>query len=123
MANEISLTESLTCYKPSIMSSAIGRSVTGLQFTMTGNFFTEGSMSVATSATAIPLGQVVSPHWAWFNNLDPTNYVTIRNGSGGADLCQLFPGESAWVPLFSTCVPFAVAHTAAVQLEYLILSL
>ncbi len=125
MSSEITITGSLSCYKPSIMTSTIGRSVTGLAFNMAGLFLVQGSISVAISATAIPLGQVTAPHWAWFRNMDATNFVTIRNGSGGADLIKLLPGECTpgGVPLLDTSVPYAVANTAPVQLEYLIFSL
>lgn len=123
MANEISLNGALSFFKPSIMSSAIGRAVAGLQFSVAGTTFVEGSVLIGTSATVIPLGQVAAPHWAFFNNLDAANYLTIRNGSGGADLLKLLPGECAFVPLLDTSVPYALAHTANVQLEYLIISL
>ena len=123
MANEITLTSSLSAFKAAIMSAAVGRSVSGAQFTMTGNFYVEGTISVATSATVIPLGQVTAPHWAYFHNLDATNYLTIRNGSGGTDLLKLLAGEYAFVPLLDTSAPYAIADTAACLLEYLILSL
>lgn len=123
MANEVTVTASLSCNKPSVMSSAVGRAITNAQFTMTGNFYVAPeSMSVGTSATVIPLGQITAPHWAYFKNLDPTNYLTIRNGSGGADLCQLYPGEFAIIPLLTTCVPYAVANNAPVLMEFMILS-
>lgn len=44
MANEITFTFSLTAYKPSIMSSAVGRSVTGRQVNMAGVAMTEGTL-------------------------------------------------------------------------------
>lgn len=123
MANEISFTGSLSAFKASIVASAIGRAVTGLVFNMAGTYFTEGSMLVATSATAIPLGQVTAPHWSFFFNHDITNFVKIRNGSGGADLLKLLPGECAFCPLFDTSTPYAIADTASIILEFLILSL
>lgn len=123
VANEITLTASLSCYKPAVMSSAIGRSVTNLLFNMSGNLYTQDTMSVATSATVIPLGAVTAPHWAFFNNLDPTNFIKIRNGSGGADLIKLKPGECCFVPLLDTATPYAIADTGACLMEYLIISL
>lgn len=121
--NEITVTASLSAYKASVMSSAIGRSTVGATFTMTGNPYVEATISVATSATVIPLGQVTQPHWAYFKNLDAANYLTIRNGSGGADLVKLLAGEAAFVPLLDTSAPYAVANTGACLMEYLILSL
>lgn len=105
------------------MSSVIGRAVTNLLFTMTGNPYIEGVLSVLTSATVIPLGSVVAPHWSFFNNLDVTNFVKVRNGASGADLVKLKPGECAFFPLLDTAVPYAIADTATCLMEYLILSL
>jgi hypothetical protein len=121
--NEITVTASLSAYKASVMSSAIGRSVTGLTFTMTGSFYIEGVVSVGITATLIPLGGVTAPHWGYFINKDSTNYLTIRNGATGADVGQLFPGEPAYIPLLSTGVYYAVANTAPCLLEYMVLSL
>ncbi len=123
MANEITVSLALSCFKAAIMGAAIGKALNGLLFTMSGTLYNEGSILVGTSATAIPLGQVTAPHWAYFLNKDGTNYLTIRNGAAGADLVKLLPGEPALLPLLDTAVPYAVAHTAACQLEYLILSL
>lgn len=121
--NEIYLTASLSAYKASVMSSAIGRSITGATFTMTGNPYVEGSISVGITATLIPLAQVTAPHWSYFKNMDSTNYLTIRNGASGADLLKLLPGEAAFVPLLDTAAPYAIANTSPCQMEYLILSL
>lgn len=122
MANEITLNAALTVFKSTYMSAAVGRVMTR-SFTMTGNYMIEGVVTVATSATAIPLGSITSPHWAYFLNTDTTNYVTIRNGAGGTDLIQLLAGEAFFGPLLSTSVPYAVANTAACVLEYMIISL
>lgn len=122
MAQEITFGYSLTVYKPSVMAQALNRAVAEQRITMTGTTLVYGTMSVATSATAVPMGQVTAPGWCWFHNLDPTNYLTIRNGSGGADLLQLLAGESFWCRLISTAAPYAVANTAACGLEYILLS-
>lgn len=121
MANEVSLTFSLGAYKALAMSSAIGRSRTGLLFTMNGLTYIEGTLSILTSATLIPLGGVTAPHWAFFANLDATNFIRLRNGAAGADLGRLYPGEACPFPLDNACAPYAIADTAACYLEYLIL--
>lgn len=123
MANEITVALSLSALKSSVMSATVGRALASGSFTMTGNPWSEGTISVATSATVIPLGTVTQPHWAWFKNLDATNFLKIRNGISGADFARLLPGEPAIVPLEITSVPYAIADTAACLLEYLILSL
>ncbi len=124
MANEITLTASLSAYKSTVMAQAIGRAVTGLTYTMTGTLYIGPSlMSVATSATAIPLGSVTAPHWAFFLNHDATNFLKIRNGASGADLLKLLAGECAFCPLLDSATPYAIADTSACLLEYLIFSL
>ncbi len=123
MANEIKMTASLSCYKSSIMTSAIGRSRPELLANMSGNVFSEGTMLVGTGATLIPMGQVTAPHWCWFHNLDQDNVITIRNGLLGADLIGLLAGEESPVPILLTAVLYAVAQVAPCYLEYLILSL
>jgi len=124
LANEISLTAVLTANKPSIMAGgAVSKAITSLLATMTGNVYSEQTISVATGATAIPLGQVSSPHWSFFKNLDANNYIQLQNGAAGAVFARLLAGECAFVPLDATCVPYAVSNSAACLLEYLILSL
>ncbi len=123
MSNEITVTLSLSCYKPAVMSSAVGRSVTGALFSMSSNFFSQGVALIGLSATAIPLGQVTTPHWCWFKNLDSVNFLKIRNGSGGTDLLKLLAGEVAVVPLLDSAVPYAIADTATVDLEFMVLGL
>lgn len=122
MASEITFTASLSFNKTSVMSSALARSVTSLTRNMTGNFFIIDTMSVTTAALAVPLGSVTSPHWAYFMNLDATNYITLMNGAAGAVFARLLAGDCAFVPLDPACVPWAKADTAACQMEYMILS-
>lgn len=123
MANEISLTASLTGFKASVMAEAVARSVVGFVANMGGTVYVQNVLLVGTSATLIPLASVTSPHWAFFQNHDATNFLTIRNGSAGADVIKLLAGEPAFVPLLDTGTFYAVANGAACLLEYLIFSL
>ncbi len=123
MANEISLAISFGCFKPAIMSSPIGRNIPSLLRTMTGNFYSQGSILVGLSAIPIPLGQVTTPHWMWLNNLDATNYILLQNGFASPPVGQWFAGDASWFPFYSAGVPYVVANTAPCEMEYLILSL
>ncbi len=123
MANEISVTASLSVYKSSVMSAAVGRSITDALFTMTGSAWIESILDVLTSATVIPLGGVATPHWAYFKNLDASNFIKIRNGASGADLLKLKAGECAFCPLLDSAVPYAIADTATCKMEYVIFAL
>lgn len=128
MADELSVQGSLSFAKEGVtepvgVSRSVGMSVPLTQFDVAGSNYVSNVLSVGTSATVIPLGSVSAPHWAFFQNLDATNYLSIRNGSGGADLIKLLPYEFALVPLPETAVPYGVAHTAACLLNYLIVAL
>lgn len=121
MANEITLTASLSCNKATSMAEAIGRSVTGALFSMTGSAPVQATMNVTTSATAVPLVSVVNPHWSYWHNCDTVNPVSISNGNNANNaFLTLLAGEYAFCPLATTCIPYATANTANVLLEYLI---
>lgn len=123
MANEYTLTLSLTANRPASMSSAISRALTGL-LRNSGGAASVGPQPVliGTSATAFPLANVATPYYAWFYNLDTNNYVQLQNGASGAVFARLRPGDACIIPLDPACVPYGVANTAAVEVEYWILS-
>lgn len=124
MANEISLTASISVYKASIMSAAVGRSLTGVLVSMAGGFIVGPTQqSIATSATALNLGGVTAPGYMWIQNMDPTNYVRLHNGSSGAKVVKLQAGEFSLFRWDDTGTPYATANTAACIVEYLLLSL
>lgn len=124
MANEISLSGSLSVFKPSVMTQTIGMSFNGLVFTMSGLYYVGPSTFQVshTAATAVPLGRVALPHQSAWYNTDATNYVTLFNGASGAVFARLLAGECAFIPLDPTCVPYALANAADVVLEYCIFS-
>lgn len=123
MANEISFSAAISFFKAAVMNETVGKTITAAQFTVAGSYFNQGQVLVLTTATVIPLGQVTAPHWAFFKNMDPTNFIKIRNGASGADLLKLKPGEPAFCPLLDSAVPYAIADTASAILEFMIISL
>ena len=126
-ANNITFTGSLSIVGPD--GQTRGKSFTNLQFNQTNQLVIENDgFLVLTSATLIPLGGLTNPHWSIWQNLDPTNYVTIFNGASGAVLARLLGasagagpyGDCAFIPLDPGCVPYAQANTASVMITYLI---
>ena len=108
-----------------------GFSWTNLQFNQTGTEVIQvQSMSIPTTSggTAIPLGGIATPRWAIFWNLDPTNYISIFNGSMGTEFIRLLSagagagpfGDPCILPLGPSVVPYAQANTAACNLAFLI---
>jgi hypothetical protein len=122
MANEITINASLSFSKAGVTINPVGATFTNLQFNVAGLNYVENVLSVGTSATVIPLGSVTAPHFAVFQNMDPTNYLTIFNGASGAVLARLRAGEPALIPLDPAAVPYATANTAACVLSYLIIA-
>ena len=80
--------------------------------------------AIGTSEEAIGLGEVTSLGWAFFINRDATNYLEIRSGTGASnDIIKLLAGEFAMFRFGSdVTAPFAIANTAACQLEGMIVS-
>lgn len=68
--------------------------------------------TIGTSAEALILGDVSAPGICIVENLDPTNFVSLRVGSGGDNFQKILPGE-AWPFRLATLTPYAIANTAA----------
>lgn len=122
VASEIHFSGSLTGLKTSVMSDPVFFSVADLIVTMSGSYVTRGTLTVLTSATVIPLGAVTTPGWFAMKNTDLTNYLTLRNGAAGADVVQAKAGEYAFFRWPSTAVPYALANTSSVVMDYLLFS-
>lgn len=119
MASEIRVSCSLVFHKGAHDGVEIGP----LLVTMTGSKFIHARQAIGTAAEAIVLGEVAPGGWAVFVNRDTVNFVTIMAASGATPLARLKAGEHAHLRLDPTATaPFAKADTAAVELEYLIVS-
>lgn len=121
MANEITVVAQLQALKSYLN---ISQNVT-LRADLTGNNFTAQSQSIGHAAhEAIVIGaDVGTAGWAFFRNLDATNFVQIGVDVGGTfyPLAKLLPGETAGPLRLATTSVYAQADTAAVDLFYLIL--
>lgn len=118
MADEITITTSLTFAKGTVSESL---SDTSLTVDVSGTKYVKGVQNVGfASEEALDMGDITAPGYAYFRNLDATNFVEIRPGTGVVDLIKLLPGDVALLRLVATA-PFVQADTAAVNLEYLII--
>jgi hypothetical protein len=118
MANEINMVASL-------IHSQGGTSINGTTnktFSQSGTKRLGNVQIIGTSSEAITLGDV-TPKYAYFKNLDSTNFVYIGYQtactSGNAFL-KLLPGEANVVSL-AQAVLYALADTANVNLEVILL--
>jgi hypothetical protein len=123
MANEITVTGSLGYTNSAVSVAAQSLSISGSTFTIVGTRYAEGLFSVPTTvngtALPIPAGTL---GWCLIKNNDATNYVELMTAVSGTVFAKIAPGE---VALFrfpaNVTAPAAIANTAAVKIQYLIL--
>ena len=120
MANEITYTGSLSVTKGNQQTVSMSNSAT--LATMTGTNVVRIVQNIATSAEALIVTDIGTAGFAYFNNMDGTNYVEIGTGTGGSfvPFLKLLAGEKAGPLRLGTSAPTAQANTTAVDLDYMI---
>lgn len=118
MANELTLNLSMS-FNKSGLSSSMQSGVK--QVTVSGSDYVDATMSVPTAVTDLPLGGITTPGYCMVQNRDTTNFVEIYSAVAGAACIKLKAGEVA-VFRFSGAAPAVKADTAAVKIEYLLIS-
>lgn len=120
MANEITLTLKMSVSKGFLSH----REDPGVQSVdMNGSNGTGGIQNIGTTAETIVMGDTGTAGYAYLRNTDSTNYVDIGTGTGGSFVAfaKLKAGECCVFRL-GTNAPTARANTAAINLQYFILS-
>lgn len=117
MANELTLSMSLFFSKG---ATSISLGVSGLSLNVSGAKIVQCVQNIGASAEAVSIGDITTPGYMIAVNRDATNSISIRMGSGGADVVKLQPGEWAMFRLAST-TPYAIASASTANLEYLII--
>ena len=118
MANEATVTTALKFTKGSVDLNLTDSAST---FDVTGTRYQRAVQSVGTAAEALDMGDITDPGWAYFRNLDASNYVELFAATGETAFLRLNAGEHACVRLStSATAPFAQADTASIDLEYMI---
>ena len=120
MADEIKVTTRLSITKGYLSSS---ESVVNLLVSQTGDGISSGTQTIGTTAEAIGLGDLTTPGYAFFRNLDLTNFMQIGqdiSGGGFEEFCRLGPGEVALfrIDLATGGVLQAKADTADCELQF-----
>lgn len=85
--------------------------------------YQSGIQTVGTSEEAVNLGDLsgVTLGYAWFKNLDATNFVQIKTATSGTLMVKLKPGEAASFRFGSgITAPYIIADTASCRVEYVI---
>ena len=122
MANEITITTGLVATSGSFL---VQHSTLTKQATLTTATRSLNTQLISVSSTALVIASAVGAAggWAWFRNLDTTNYVSIGVQVSGTfyPLVRLNAGEAAVFRL-GVITPYAYANTGSVYLEHDILS-
>lgn len=120
MANEITVSSRL---KVSNGNLAIDMNPGSLQFDQTARRAFAAVQDIGTSAEAVVTGDISTLGWAWFRNLDDTNYVEVGPDSGGSlvGFCKLKASEVAGPFRLKPGITIkAQANTATVKLQVVV---
>lgn len=123
MANELSLTIVMEYLKGSRSLSTIGKGFAGILRDVTGTDFNWRSQIIGSSAELLGLGEIGTPGYIAIKNIEGTNtsnYVEIRDGSGGADVVKLLNGDIALFRL-ATSTPYAISDGNSCEVIYAVI--
>lgn len=122
MADEITINAFMRAAKGGL---EIARQQNGLNRDMAGQAYSAEVQTIGFAAhEALDIGaDLATASYAWFRNLDETNFVEVGLEVSAAfePFIKLLPGEVALVPL-ATVALYAQADTGAVKLEFIILA-
>lgn len=121
MANELTINVAAECVNGSFRSRFdLGNA---LKVDQAAIGAVAGVVSIGTSEEDLALTELATPGYAFFRNLDATNFVRLGPKSGGSMVAfaKLLPGEVAMIRLAAGVTIRAIADTAAVKLQILIL--
>lgn len=121
MANEIQVSAYLGFSK----DGNTGQRNVGLRkFTMTGNLHADHEQSVGITEEALRLGDIAgaSLGFCLIENLDATNFVSLRRATGESDFMKIKAGEFCLFRFDADATaPFIIADTAAVRIRVFLL--
>jgi hypothetical protein len=116
MANELTVSASVRFSKG---GTEISKAYGGLQVTVSGTRAIVNRQTVGITEEAVVVGDVGTCGYLLAKNLDATNFVSLRPGTGTANAIKLKAGE---VCLFRvSTAPWAIADTAPVDVEFTII--
>lgn len=93
--------------------------INGQQESVTSNLMAGGIQNIGTSAENLNFGEVSTPGYAVFVNLDDTNFVELGwDDTGFVGAVKILKGQFAIIPLNPSRTWQAKADTAACDLYY-----
>jgi len=115
MANEITISALIAC--SNINQTLPQRGLDAVSFDQTGTNINQTTQNIAVTEEVVALGDTGTGGFVYIENLDRTNFVSIRPGTGAANLIKLKPATSTKrgdCCLFRIEIaPWAIADTAA----------
>lgn len=95
--------------------------ISSIQPTVTGTQYMDNVQNIGFAAEeALLLGDVAPGGYCFFQNMDATNFVSLRQGTGTTNFIKLLAGEWACFRMSAdSSAPFAIADTGAVNLRCL----
>ncbi len=120
MANELSLSGLVVAFTKSNVPSVSFTAAT-ITPSVAGTQWMDNVQAIGFAAEeAILMGDVAGGGYCFFQNMDATNFVSLRQGTGTTAFIKLLAGEWAVFRMHAdTTAPYAIADTAAVNLRCL----
>lgn len=119
MANELSLSGLTIAFSKTAMPTVNFTAAT-ITPTVSGTQIMDNIQSVGTSEQAVLLGDVATGGYWFVQNMDPTNFVSIRQATGGTNFIKLLAGEWAIFRVSaSSAAPYVIADTATCNVRFL----
>lgn len=120
MADELKITCAMRFTKS---STDVRLNFLNALFTVSGTDYVSGTQTIGTSEEALVLGDCSAGGYIVVKNTDATNYVSFRAATGGTNMVRLNAGEIALFRFDATgaAAPFAIANTAPVTIQYLLI--
>lgn len=123
MANEITITAGLVLTENPPLANPISTGVSNVNYSKGGLGISSGAVLVShTVPTALPLGSVATLGWCTLFNSDQNNSVRISNSNSGDYLLRLPPQGYNILTFEPAAVPYLLAITADVYVQFLLLN-
>lgn len=118
MADELTVTVALSYLNGNV---SLSYPSTTDKVTIAANFAKREILTVTLAGLAIPLGSIATPGYILIRNMDATNYIVVGN-SGDTLPIRVNAGALALFQFAGGIVPYAIANTADVVIEYMLVS-
>ena len=120
MANELTITTSLAFSKSGVKDVVVSDCLKNAS--VSGGDYVRRTQIIGNSAEALDIGEIGTCGFMWAKNNGPTDTITLRAGSDGADVISLKASDPACLFRLATSTPYAVSNsTSNPVLEYVII--